>query len=447
MTVRVLIADDQALVRAGFQMILDAEDDIEVVGEAADGREAVEVARRAQARRRPDGHPHAGAGRHRGDARIVAARGRAARRGCSCSPRSTSTSTSTRRCAPGRAASCSRTAAGAARRRHPRRRRRRGAAGAVDHAPADRGVRRARRPTATAAAGASTSSPRASARCSLVARGLSNAEIAAELVVERDDGQDARRAHPVKLGLRDRVQAVVLAYESRPGDPGPRHVARLASRGCCTSPSHPTASAGTASRSATYKESEGKRRGMGWRGLTRHTLVPGGSVAAGFEQRYFEIEPGGYSSLEKHEHVHVVVTLRGEGRVLVGDRVVELGPHGGARDPAVGGAPLGQRGRRAVGLPVHGRRRARPAAAARRRGVGGPEGRPRHRAVRLLAARQHRVLRGRRVVQPPGERVGERVELDLRPAAAPPTARLAVGEDLQRPRQVARARGGRCRSA
>lgn len=71
-----------------------------------------------------------------------------------------------------------------------------------------------------------------------------------------------------------------------------------------------------------YKESEGARRGMGWRGVTRHTLVPGG----GFEQRYFEIEPGGYSSLEKHEHVHVVITLRGQGRVLVGDRVVELGP-------------------------------------------------------------------------------------------------------------------------
>jgi DNA-binding NarL/FixJ family response regulator len=45
MTVRVLIADDQALVRAGFKMILDAEDDLEVVGEAADGVEAVELAR------------------------------------------------------------------------------------------------------------------------------------------------------------------------------------------------------------------------------------------------------------------------------------------------------------------------------------------------------------------------------------------------------------------
>jgi len=41
-----MIADDQALVRAGFKMILDAEDDIEVVGEAADGLQAVEAARR-----------------------------------------------------------------------------------------------------------------------------------------------------------------------------------------------------------------------------------------------------------------------------------------------------------------------------------------------------------------------------------------------------------------
>jgi DNA-binding NarL/FixJ family response regulator len=44
--VRILIADDQALVRAGFRMILDAEDDLDVVGEAADGLQAVEEARR-----------------------------------------------------------------------------------------------------------------------------------------------------------------------------------------------------------------------------------------------------------------------------------------------------------------------------------------------------------------------------------------------------------------
>jgi RNA polymerase sigma factor (sigma-70 family) len=44
-TVRVLIADDQTLVRAGFRKILEADAEIEVVGEAADGLEAVEAAR------------------------------------------------------------------------------------------------------------------------------------------------------------------------------------------------------------------------------------------------------------------------------------------------------------------------------------------------------------------------------------------------------------------
>jgi len=43
--IRVLLADDQALVRAGFRALLDAQDGIEVVGEAEDGRDAVELAR------------------------------------------------------------------------------------------------------------------------------------------------------------------------------------------------------------------------------------------------------------------------------------------------------------------------------------------------------------------------------------------------------------------
>jgi DNA-binding NarL/FixJ family response regulator len=50
MTIRILIADDEQLVRSGLRMILASEADLEVVGEAADGREAVELARRE----RPD---------------------------------------------------------------------------------------------------------------------------------------------------------------------------------------------------------------------------------------------------------------------------------------------------------------------------------------------------------------------------------------------------------
>jgi DNA-binding NarL/FixJ family response regulator len=48
--IRVVVADDQELVRSGFAMIVDAQDDMDVVGEAADGEQAIEIARRE----RPD---------------------------------------------------------------------------------------------------------------------------------------------------------------------------------------------------------------------------------------------------------------------------------------------------------------------------------------------------------------------------------------------------------
>ena len=50
MTVSVLVVDDQAMVRAGFAAVLDAQPGIDVLGQAADGREAVELAQRM----RPD---------------------------------------------------------------------------------------------------------------------------------------------------------------------------------------------------------------------------------------------------------------------------------------------------------------------------------------------------------------------------------------------------------
>jgi len=47
--IRVLLADDQALIRAGFRVLVDAAEDLQVVGEATDGRQAVDLARRQRA--------------------------------------------------------------------------------------------------------------------------------------------------------------------------------------------------------------------------------------------------------------------------------------------------------------------------------------------------------------------------------------------------------------
>ena len=65
-SIRVVVADDQELVRSGFSMILEAQQDIEVVAEAGDGAEAVDAVRRHTPRRAAPRHPDAGHGRHGG---------------------------------------------------------------------------------------------------------------------------------------------------------------------------------------------------------------------------------------------------------------------------------------------------------------------------------------------------------------------------------------------
>ncbi len=219
MTIRVILADDERLVRVGFRMILGAEADIQIVAEAADGREAVEAARRTPAdvvlmdirmpildglaatRQILDGPAHgprvivlttfdldayvfealrAGASgfllKDAPEDRLIAAIRVAADGGSLFAPSAT---------------------------RHLIER--------FAGAPVDRGV----------AADLARLTDREQEVLRLIARGRSNAEIAAALVVTEHTAK-THVAHILdKLGLRDRVQAVVLAYESgvvRPGE-------------------------------------------------------------------------------------------------------------------------------------------------------------------------------------------------------------------------------------
>ena len=84
-----------------------------------------------------------------------------------------------------------------------------------------------------------------------------------------------------------------------------------------------------------------------FRAVTRQNLVKSDHLAC--ELRYFEVAPGGFSTLERHQHMHAVLILRGHGRCLLGDRVHEIGPNDLVTIPpwtwhqfrATAGEPLG----------------------------------------------------------------------------------------------------------
>lgn len=69
-----------------------------------------------------------------------------------------------------------------------------------------------------------------------------------------------------------------------------------------------------------------KREGAApFRDVTRQVLFEDPALAC--QLRYFEVAPGGHTTLERHEHAHAVVIERGRGRVLVGDAIHDVAPH------------------------------------------------------------------------------------------------------------------------
>jgi DNA-binding NarL/FixJ family response regulator len=223
MSIGVLIADDQALFRSGFRMVLEAEDDIEVVGEAGTGRQAIDSTRRLK----PDVVLM--------DVRMPELDGIAATREIAGAgdeaPRVLILTTfdldeyvydALAAGASGfllKDAQPEELAAGI----------RVVAAGEALLAPAVtrrliEDFSRARPGRVESPPGVDELTPREREVWGLLARGLSNAEIAEELIVSETTVKTHVTRVLMKLGLRDRVQAVVLAYESglvTPGQPPP----------------------------------------------------------------------------------------------------------------------------------------------------------------------------------------------------------------------------------
>lgn len=69
-----------------------------------------------------------------------------------------------------------------------------------------------------------------------------------------------------------------------------------------------------------------------FREVSRQVLFSDPALAA--QWRYFEVAPGGHSTLERHEHMHAVMILVGQGMCLVGDALHALAPHDLVHIPA-----------------------------------------------------------------------------------------------------------------
>ena len=61
-----------------------------------------------------------------------------------------------------------------------------------------------------------------------------------------------------------------------------------------------------------------------WAGVSRRVFVGETGESPQFHFRYFEVEKGGYTTLEQHQHEHCVFCLRGRGQAIVGSKTLEM---------------------------------------------------------------------------------------------------------------------------
>lgn len=74
----------------------------------------------------------------------------------------------------------------------------------------------------------------------------------------------------------------------------------------------------------TYADEHTDSGGRSWLHTARH-IIKGREGGGLFDVRYFELSPGGFTSLECHEHIHSVICVRGEGYAIVGQDLHEVG--------------------------------------------------------------------------------------------------------------------------